>query len=131
MEISALDHLVLTVRDPQTTVNFYAGVLGMRPETFGAGRLALHFGTGPTAAKINLHQAGDEFIPKAIHPTPGSADLCFITSTPIEEVLGHLENLGVEVELGPVERTGAQGPLLSVYFRDPDENLIEVSNWVR
>jgi catechol 2,3-dioxygenase-like lactoylglutathione lyase family enzyme len=130
MDIFALDHLVLTVRDLQATVRFYENVIGMRPETFGSGRIALHLGEGATAAKINLHEAGHEFEPKAAHPTPGSADLCFVTTRPVAEIAAHLEKHGVPVELGPVERTGARGPLLSVYFRDPDGNLIEVANRV-
>jgi catechol 2,3-dioxygenase-like lactoylglutathione lyase family enzyme len=119
-----LDHLVLTVRDLDTTTDFYQRALGMTRETFGAGRVALHFGR----QKINLHPAGGEFDPKAAHPTPGSADLCFITKTPIEEVQAHLEACGIPIEEGPVARSGAQGPIVSLYLRDPDGNLIEVSN---
>ena len=124
MKIERLDHLVLTVKDIAATCNFYERVLGMEVVTFGAGRKALAFGR----QKINLHQAGQEFEPKAYRPTPGSADLCFITITPVEDVLAHLQHCGVIVIEGPVERTGAVGRLLSVYFRDPDLNLIEVSN---
>jgi catechol 2,3-dioxygenase-like lactoylglutathione lyase family enzyme len=124
MKIDSLDHLVLTVRDIDATCAFYARVLGMELVTFGAGRKALTFG----AQKINLHQAGREFEPKAQRPTPGSADLCFLTSVPLTEVQRHLAACGVVVTEGPVQRTGAQGPILSVYFRDPDLNLIEVSN---
>jgi catechol 2,3-dioxygenase-like lactoylglutathione lyase family enzyme len=122
--IDRLDHLVLTVRDLEATTDFYQRALGMRRETFGAGRVALHFGR----QKINLHQAGGEFDPKAVRPTPGSADLCFITETPIEAVQAHLEACGIAIEEGPVARTGAQGPIVSLYLRDPDGNLIEVSN---
>lgn len=124
MQIARLDHLVLTVADIDTTCDFYARVLGMRVVTFGEGRKALAFG----AQKINLHQHGREFEPKAQRPTPGSADLCFIIDTPLEEAAEHIRAAGVEIIEGPVRRTGAQGPILSIYFRDPDANLIEVSN---
>jgi catechol 2,3-dioxygenase-like lactoylglutathione lyase family enzyme len=124
MHIDSLDHLVLTVADIEASCAFYQRVLGMKVVTFGAGRKALAFGT----QKINLHQAGREFEPKAEHPTPGSADLCFLTSLPLAQVQAHLGACGVTVTEGPVQRTGAQGPILSVYFRDPDRNLIEVSN---
>ncbi len=122
--IDRLDHLVLTVADIDATCAFYARVLGMTIETFGEGRKALKFGN----QKINLHQAGREFEPKARQPMPGSADLCFIASTPLEQVVAHLQAEGVVIEEGPVKRTGATGPIRSVYFRDPDGNLIEVSN---
>ena len=124
MNIDHLDHLVLTVRDMQATINFYTQVLGMQHVTFGQGRRALVFG----AQKINLHQYGQEFTPKAEHPTPGSADLCFISSTPLQEVIRHLAASGATVIEGPVERTGATGRILSVYLRDPDANLIEIAN---
>lgn len=124
MHIDSLDHLVLTVVDIDASCAFYQRVLGMDVVTFGAGRKALAFGQ----QKINLHQAGREFEPKARHPTPGSADLCFLTSVPLAQVQTHLASCGVVVSEGPVQRTGAQGPILSVYFRDPDFNLIEVSN---
>jgi catechol 2,3-dioxygenase-like lactoylglutathione lyase family enzyme len=119
-----LDHLVLTVADLDRTIAFYRDVLGMRVETFGTGRTALVFGQ----QKINLHLAGNEFEPKALRPTPGSADLCFIAATPLEAVIAHLDASGVAIAEGPVQRTGATGPILSVYVRDPDENLIEISN---
>ena len=124
MRIDSLDHLVLTVADVAASCAFYQRVLGMEVVTFGAGRQALAFGT----QKINLHQSGREFEPKAQRPTPGSADLCFLTSVPLAQVQAHLAACGVVVSEGPVQRTGAQGPILSVYFRDPDLNLIEVSN---
>jgi catechol 2,3-dioxygenase-like lactoylglutathione lyase family enzyme len=124
MKIDSLDHLVLTVRDIEASCVFYQHVLGMAVVTFAAGRKALAFGV----QKINLHQAGREFEPKADRPTPGSADLCFLTSVPLPEVQRHLAACGIPVTEGPVRRTGAQGPILSVYFRDPDLNLIEVSN---
>lgn len=120
-----LDHLVLTVRDPQATVRFYEAVLGIKPVRFGEGRLALQFGN----TKINLHQARAEIAPYALRPTPGSADLCLITEGPLDAVRRRLSENGVPIELGPVKRTGAAGPILSVYFRDPDGNLIEVSRY--
>jgi catechol 2,3-dioxygenase-like lactoylglutathione lyase family enzyme len=123
MRVERLDHLVLTVADVAASVEFYERVLGMRPVTFGAGRRALAFGE----QKINLHQAGAEFEPKARRPTPGSADLCFVTSTGLDDVERQLREVGVDIEEGPVDRTGALGPIRSVYFRDPDLNLIEVS----
>jgi catechol 2,3-dioxygenase-like lactoylglutathione lyase family enzyme len=122
--IDRLDHLVLTVRDIATTCAFYTQVLGMRQVTFGDGRRALAFGQ----QKINLHQAGAEFEPKAQRPTPGSADLCFLTGVRLEEVIVHLGNQGVAILEGPVARTGAVGLLRSVYIRDPDQNLIEIAN---
>lgn len=125
--ISHLDHLVLTVRDIPVTVDFYTRVLGMRAATFGQGRFALHFGE----SKINLHQAGAEFEPKAAAATPGSADLCFMADVALEEVITTLEREGVALEQGPVERTGALGPLRSVYLRDPDGNLLEISRPLR
>lgn len=127
MKIDCLDHLVLTVRDIDASVSFYARTLGMESLTFAGGRKALCFGE----QKINLHQQGREFEPKAQHPTPGSADLCFLTSVPLSEVLSHLDRCGVAVIEGPVRRTGATGPILSIYFRDPDLNLIEVANRVQ
>jgi len=124
MKISHLDHLVLTVADIENTCNFYQTVLGFEVITFKGDRKALKFGH----QKINLHQLGNEFEPKALQPTPGSADLCFISDTPISEVVGHLDQLNIQIEEGPVERTGAMHPILSVYIRDPDQNLIEISN---
>lgn len=125
MRVNRLDHLVLTVRDLDATVDFYQRVLGMRAVTFKGGRRALTFGT----SKINLHQAGHEFEPKAAHPAPGTADLCFVVDDPIDQVRAELRAHGIEIEEGPVERTGATGPILSVYLRDPDQNLIELSNY--
>ena len=121
--ISSLDHLVLTVRDPDATVRFYVEGLGMELREFGEGRKALHFGS----QKINLHLAGREFEPKAARPTPGSADLCFLTERPLAEISERLVSLGCPVLEGPVARTGASGPLLSIYIRDPDGNLIEIA----
>lgn len=126
MQIERLDHLVLTVADIERTCDFYSRVLGFEVVTFGAaGRKALNFGR----QKLNLHQAGKEFEPKALAPTPGSADLCFIAATPLEDVIRELEAAGVAIEEGPVQRTGATGPIRSVYVRDPDRNLIEISNY--
>jgi catechol 2,3-dioxygenase-like lactoylglutathione lyase family enzyme len=127
MRIDRLDHLVLTVGDPERTCVFYRDVLGMDAVEFDGGRKALHFGR----QKINLHQAGREFEPKARQPTPGSGDLCFIAETPLAEVVEQLRAAGVALESNIVERTGALGPMRSIYFRDPDGNLIEVSNYER
>ncbi|AWG25209.1 VOC family protein [Flavobacterium kingsejongi] len=126
MEIQNLDHVVLTVADLTVTCNFYQEVLGMEVLTFGGGRKALRFGN----QKINLHQKGYEIQPAAAFPTKGSADLCFIAITPISEILTELYQKGIAVlEGGVVQRTGAMGKMASVYFRDPDLNLIEVSNY--
>lgn len=125
MKIDAIDHLVLTVRDVDATCGFYSRVLGMEVVTFGGGRRALAFGR----QKINLHLAGREFEPKADRPTPGSGDLCLVTQVPLADVMAHLEACGVEIIEGPVPRTGAMGRIRSVYFRDPDRNLVEVSNY--
>jgi catechol 2,3-dioxygenase-like lactoylglutathione lyase family enzyme len=124
MIIDRLDHLVLTVRDIDATCRFYERVLGMQTVTFAGGRKALKFGH----QKINLHRLGREFEPKAAQPAAGSADLCLLTATPIEQVIAHLHACGVHVIEGPVERTGAEGPILSVYLRDPDGNLLEIAN---
>ena len=128
MKLSALDHLVLTVADIDATVRFYCDVLGMEAEQFvpadGSVRWALKFG----AQKINLHQVGQEFEPKAKRATAGSADLCFLSDKPVADWQAHLADHGVKVIEGPVKRTGAQGPIMSIYLRDPDGNLIEVSN---
>ncbi|MBU2641785.1 MAG: VOC family protein [Thiobacillus sp.] len=124
MQLDAIDHVVLTVRDIPASVAFYTRVLGMREEVFGEGRRALVFGR----CKFNLHQAGREFEPKAAQPMPGAVDLCLIARTPLADIADQLAAQGVAIEQGPVERTGAQGPLLSLYVRDPDGNLIELSN---
>lgn len=124
MKIDWLDHLVLTVADIERSCAFYARVMGMEVVTFGGGRKALQFGR----QKINLHEVGREFEPKALRPTAGSGDLCFIAGVGLEEVIAHLDACGVEIEEGPVDRTGATGPIRSVYIRDPDQNLIEISN---
>ena len=125
VKIASLDHLVLTVRDVDASVDFYTRILGMEAVTFQDGRKALRFGD----QKINLHQKGNEFEPRADLPTPGSADLCFLVDTEIEEAAQYLRSQGVEVFLGPVTRTGARGSILSVYLRDPDGNLIELSRY--
>jgi len=124
MKIERLDHLVLTVADINTTVHFYQQVLGFEVVTFKQQRKALVFGQ----QKINLHQRGAEFEPKAQYPMPGSADLCFICSTPLAEVIEELAALNIAIEEGPVARTGAEGPIMSVYIRDPDNNLLEIAN---
>jgi catechol 2,3-dioxygenase-like lactoylglutathione lyase family enzyme len=123
--IERLDHLVLTVRDIEATCNFYHQVLGMQVVTFGQGRKALQYGQ----QKINLHQLGNEFEPKAAQPTAGSGDLCFITNLPLIEVIKHLESCQILIEEGPIRRTGSLGPIESVYLRDPDGNLLEISNY--
>jgi catechol 2,3-dioxygenase-like lactoylglutathione lyase family enzyme len=123
--IDRIDHIVLTVFDLDRTLGFYQRVLGMEPLTFAGGRRGLAFGR----QKLNLHQAGREFEPKALKPGPGAIDLCFITETPLAEVSAHLESQGVAIIQGPVAKTGALGPMMSVYFRDPDGNLIEVANY--
>ena len=126
MKIDRLDHLVLTVKSIPATCDFYTRVMGMEVVSFGSGRKALQFGS----QKINLHEAGKEVDPKAHRPTPGSADLCFITPVPVAEIVSHLEEQKVDLIEGPVQRTGARGTIISVYFRDPDMNLIEVSNYL-
>lgn len=124
MKIKSLDHLVLTVASLETTCAFYRDVMGMEVVTFADGRTALHFGD----QKINLHVAGHEFEPKADTPLPGSGDLCFLSETPMDRIIETLGRHGIAIIEGPVPRTGAAGELNSVYFRDPDGNLIEVSN---
>jgi catechol 2,3-dioxygenase-like lactoylglutathione lyase family enzyme len=119
-----IDHLVLTVADIDVSCAFYRQVLGMEVITFGQGRKALKFGH----QKFNLHQAGREFEPRAQWPVPGSADLCLIADTAVPDVIAHLQACGVPILEGPVDRTGATGPIISVYFRDPDGNLIEIAN---
>jgi len=123
--IEQLDHVVLTVANLDAAIDFYSEVLSMDAVSF-EGRKALRFGD----QKINLHQRGHEFSPKAAHPTPGSGDLCFVTLTPMDEVIEYLAALRVHIEEGPVERVGAVGKLRSVYIRDPDHNLVEISNYV-
>ena len=125
MRIDRLDHIVLTVKDIEVTCAFYMKVLGTEVVTFADNRTALKFGK----QKINLHRSGHEFEPKALRPTPGSADICLIADTPLAEVIRHLQACGVEIIEGPVTKTGALGPIESVYIRDPDLNLIEIANY--
>ena len=125
MNIKGLDHLVLTVASIEKSCKFYEEVLGVEVVYFGEGRTALAFGN----QKINLHETGNEFEPKAAAPTAGSGDLCFITATPIPLVIEHLASFHVPIEEGPVKRTGAQGEIDSVYIRDPDGNLLELSTY--
>jgi catechol 2,3-dioxygenase-like lactoylglutathione lyase family enzyme len=127
MQIDSIDHFVLTVRNIEATCEFYARVLGMQVVTFASGRKALQFGR----QKINLHEAGKEFEPKAISPTPGSGDFCLITQTPLEEVITHLRSCSIEIVEGPVPKTGATGEIESVYIRDPDGNLVEISIYAK
>jgi catechol 2,3-dioxygenase-like lactoylglutathione lyase family enzyme len=125
MDIKRIDHLVMTVRDIQVTCEFYNSVLGMQVITFAESRKALKFGQ----QKINLHKFGQEFEPKATYTTPGSADICFITNTPLSQAREHIINCGVEIIAGIVTRTGALGKIDSIYLHDPDGNLIEISNY--
>lgn len=125
MNISGIGHLVLTVQDIQQTCEFYAKVLGMEVVTFSENRKALKFGQ----QKLNLHQVGHEFEPKAKHPTPGAIDLCLITDTPLQEIRVHLNNCGVIIESEIVPRTGAMPAIASLYIRDPDGNLVEIANY--
>jgi catechol 2,3-dioxygenase-like lactoylglutathione lyase family enzyme len=126
MMILGLDHFVLTVNNIEKTVDFYTRVLGMQQVIFGTGRKALQFGS----QKINLHEAGREFEPKAKHPIPGSADLCFIVEQELLDIIEHLKQHNIAVEDGIVSRTGAMGPIESIYLRDPDGNLIELSRYL-
>ncbi len=125
MNISHLDHWVLTVADIEITLNFYQRVLGMEKQTFANNRVALKFGN----QKINLHQVGNELEPKANTSSPGSADLCFVTQSPLSDAMQHVRDCGIEILEGPVTRTGAMGLVISFYFRDPDLNLIELCHY--
>jgi len=127
LEVDHLDHLVIAVADPEATIAFYERTLGMRRVEFGEGRLALAFGSQKINVKPYTEALAQQPL-EAARPTPGAADLCFITHTPVAAVVQHLKDYGVAIEAGPVERTGARARLLSVYFRDPDRNLIEVAN---
>ena len=126
IQIDRLDHLVLTVTSIDETCDFYSRVLGMEVSRFGEGRTALNFGR----QKINLHEVGKEFVPRAARATAGSGDLCLVSATPLEVVVEHLNKCRVTIIEGPVLKTGATGPIRSVYFRDPNGNLIEVSEYV-
>ncbi|WP_025146482.1 VOC family protein [Pedobacter jeongneungensis] len=125
MKITAIDHIVLTVADIEKTVSFYTQILGFEKITFGDNRVALRFGN----QKINLHRAGNEIDPKALLPTPGSADICLLASQDLQEIKQELESMDIDILEGIVERTGALGGILSIYIRDPDGNLIEISNY--
>lgn len=124
--IDRLDHLVLTTAHEAACVHFYCTVLGMELQTFGEGRKAFIW----NGQKINLHLQGHEFEPKAQHPTPGALDLCFIAAVALEQVQQQLQAHGIAIECGPVQRTGARGAIRSVYVRDPDLNLIEISEYM-
>ncbi len=126
MNFVGIDHIVLTVKSIEKSIEFYCSVLGMTEVTFGKGRKAILCG----AQKINLHEQGKEFEPKAFHPSPGSADICVIVNTPLETVMRELIKHKIIIIEGPVERTGAKGKIQSVYLRDPDQNLIEISNYL-
>ena len=123
-KIESLDHLVLTVADMASTIEFYTRVLGCTEVSYGAGRKSLRFGN----QKINVHPRRNDIKLVAATPTPGSADLCFLSSTPVADWRAHVVRHGVAIEAEPSERVGATGTILSIYFRDPDQNLIEVSN---
>jgi len=125
IELDRLDHFVITVRDIEATCRFYREVLGMRVESFGENRRALHFGR----QKINLHPWPSPIEPKAATPEPGAADICLVAKTPLDEVIAHLKACEIGIEVGPKATEGAEGAMRSVYFRDPDMNLIEVSNY--
>jgi len=126
LRIDRLDHLVLTVASIEASCNFYSSVLGMDVSRFAEGRTALTFGH----QKINLHEVGKEFVPRAAHATAGSGDLCLVSAIPLDDVVRHLDECGIAIIEGPVAKTGAIGPIRSVYFRDPDGNLIEVSEYL-
>lgn len=125
ISVKNLDHLVLTVKDIDISVEFYTKVLGMQKEVFKENRVALKYGS----QKINLHQLGKEFEPKAFNVKEGSSDLCFIITTPVTEAKTYIKSLGIEIIEGVVSRTGAVGKIESIYIRDPDMNLIELSNY--
>lgn len=122
MQIERIDHLVLTVQNIKASCAFYTKVLGLKAVAFQGGRQAVVFGN----QKINFHESGKEFDPKALRPTPGSVDLCFVSRDPLTKIISHLDDCGVKIIEGPVERTGAMGPMTSIYIRDPDQNLIEI-----
>ena len=119
-----LDHLVMTVRDIDTTCEFYCKIMGMETVEFGDGRKALASGD----QKINLHQIGNEYLPHAENPTPGSADLCFLTDISLDTLIAQMRENKITIVEGPITRTGAKGPIHSIYIKDPDGNLIEIAN---
>ena len=125
VRVVSLDHLVLTVQDIPRAIKFYVEILGMQEVTFGVNRKALAYGQ----QKINLHKFGEEFEPKAASPLPGSADLCLIIDGPLDEFIKHLNDNNIEILQGPLARTGALGVINSIYIRDPDKNLIELSTY--
>ena len=125
MKVNRIDHFVLTVHDINATCDFYSRILGMEVVTFSNDRKALQFGQ----QKINLHQSGQEFEPKALKPTSGSADFCLLTDIPLKQVINFIRLSGYEIADAPVKRTGAIGCIESIYLRDPDGNLIEISNY--
>lgn len=127
MSFIGIDHIVLTVKSIEKTIGFYCGILGLTEVTFGDRRKAILCGS----QKINLHEVGKEFEPKAHHPTPGSADICLITNTPVIEMQKILSSHKIPILEGPVSRTGAKGKILSLYVRDPDQNLVEISNYTQ
>ncbi len=127
IKIDRIDHLVLTVASIENTCNFYCNILGLHRQSFGEDRIALKFGE----QKFDLHEVGSEINPKAKLPMPGSMDLCLITTTPISDVISHLGNHQITIETGPVTRTGAKGPITSLYLRDPDGNLVEISTYAQ
>ena len=124
MDITNIDHVVLTVSNLEVSLAFYTSVLGMKKEISAQGRVALKFGM----QKINLHEYGSEFNPHANKPTPGSADLCFLTTVPLNDAIAHVKRCDIEIVEGPVKRVGANGTITSFYIRDPDKNLIEIAN---
>ena len=124
-KITHLDHLVLTVEDVEASCAFYTRIFDIKEVTFGNERKAVVFGD----QKINFHQQGRELEPKALHPTPGSGDLCFITTDSLADVVRHIRDCEVEILEGPIKRTGALGSMMSIYIRDPDQNLIEVATY--
>lgn len=124
MQIDSIDHIVLTVKDIDKSVAFYTSILGMQMRVFGEKRVALFFGK----QKINLHKATEELLPHAQHPTSGSADICLITNTPLKEAMQEVSKHAIAIKEGPIQRSGAQGDILSFYIRDPDGNLIEIAN---
>lgn len=124
MQIDSIDHIVLTVKDIEKSVAFYTSVFGMQMRMFGEERVALFFGK----QKINLHKVGEELLPHAQHPTSGSTDICLLTNTLLKEAMQEVSKHNIPIEEGPLQRSGAQGDILSFYIRDPDGNLIEIAN---